>query len=190
MNQNLIMNNENNGLDDVYPRGYRGPHQPEESCMYIVHCTNKAATTWTFFLSQKHLSILTADDEDQLSPEVKKVALKLSADLKALQYNGHLADVVFEFEDRTSVKAHKAILAARSPVFAEMFFKKEASDEGSDDQKVSKGEEGLTHVTISETISDVFQNMLMYIYAGEISTWKLEMIGAEMLAAAEKVSSI
>lgn len=115
----------------------------------------------------------------------KSAALKLSADLKALQYNGHFADVIFELEDGISVKAHKALLAARSPFFADMFRKKVSKDDDDGDPK----EDGLTHIAITDTPSDVFQNVLLYIYAGELSNWKIEMIGAELLVAAEKVTT-
>ncbi|KAH9402625.1 hypothetical protein TYRP_016158 [Tyrophagus putrescentiae] len=129
---------------------------------------------------------------------------KLSTDMKALQFEGHFADVIFHFEnDGTSVRAHKAMLAARSPVFADMFLQggddsKKKNEELGGGQEIEENEEqkkvhkyededGITHVTItSETASDVFQHLLLYIYTGQLSAWKLGVIAADLLVVAHK----
>lgn len=118
---------------------------------------------------------------------------KLSTDMKALQFEGHFADVIFHFEnDGTSVRAHKAMLAARSPVFADMFLQggDDSKKKNEEQKKVHKyeDEDGITHVTItSETASDVFQHLLLYIYTGQLSAWKLGVIAADLLVVAHKV---
>ena len=125
--------------------------------------------------------------------------------MKALQFEGHFADVIFHFEnDGTSVRAHKAMLVARSPVFADMFLQggddsKKKNEELGGGQEIEEDEEqkkvhkyededGITHVTItSETASDVFQHLLLYIYTGQLSAWKLGVIAADLLVVAHKV---
>ena len=80
---------------------------------------------------------------------------KLAANLKDLfLYKDH-ADVTFEFNDGEEVRAHKAILAARVPLFQKM---------------LSSGmiESQTNRVKIEDADARCFADFLLFIYCGEI----------------------
>lgn len=69
--------------------------------------------------------------------------------------------------------AHKAILAARSPVFAAMF-------------EHEMEEKKQNRVEITDMDPEVLKEMLKFIYTGKAPT--IEKLDADLLAAADKVS--
>lgn len=81
---------------------------------------------------------------------------KLSDDLKAALVSDELKDVKFLIGDQ-EIKAHKVVLAARSPVFRKMFATK---------MKESNSNE----VVISDISYDTFEEMLFFIYSGNITS--------------------
>jgi speckle-type POZ protein len=83
-----------------------------------------------------------------------------------------LSDVYFDVGDR-EFKAHKSILALRSPVFAAMF------------EHPTK--EKLTNRVVIEDIEpDVFQELLRFIYTGRLSLSTMNVMATEILSAANK----
>jgi speckle-type POZ protein len=93
----------------------------------------------------------------------------LVRDLGSLLCEGNGADVNFSFPE-SRISAHKAILAARSPVFAAMF---------QHDMQENKANE----VEITDISSTVFKKLLQFIYTGQC---KLEDMAEELLFAADK----
>ena len=85
---------------------------------------------------------------------------------------GLLSDVSLILADGKHFKGHKAILAARSPVFGAMF-----------EHEMEERKNG--RVQILDVESDVFKEMLQFIYTGK--TTKLKEMAPELLAAADKV---
>jgi hypothetical protein len=71
-----------------------------------------------------------------------------------LKNRKHLVDVEFLVQDKT-FPAHRAILAARSPVFADKFEKKKP------------GKDGLHHIRIDGVEPSTMENFLHFIYTGE-----------------------
>ena len=72
-------------------------------------------------------------------------------------------------------KAHKAILATRSPVFGAMF-----------EHEMEESRKG--RVEISDIDPDVFQELLRFIYTG--TTPQLQGMADDLLAAADKVQHL
>ncbi|CAK9303764.1 unnamed protein product [Gordionus sp. m RMFG-2023] len=95
---------------------------------------------------------------------------KLSEDLNALFESQTFSDVVLCVEKK-EFKSHKAILAARSPVFAAMF-------------EHEMEERKLNRVEITDLEEEVLREMLRYIYTGRASN--LERMADDLLAAADK----
>ena len=106
---------------------------------------------------------------------VKVQESNLAPQLGNLIDTGLLSDVSLTLADKTDFKAHKAILAARSPVFRAMF-----------EHEMEERKNG--RVQISDVESDVFKEMLQFVYTGKTS--KLEEMAPELLAAADKVSTL
>ena len=87
---------------------------------------------------------------------------------------GILTDIVIDVVGDRKFHAHKAILAARSPVFAAMFQHRETR-------------EALENrVEITNIDGDVFEGVLFHIYTGEIPAMKVEKIAVQYLAVADK----
>lgn len=78
---------------------------------------------------------------------------KLAEDLSELCTSDENSDVTLKIDDET-ISAHKAILAARSPVFAAMF-----------ENEMSEKKTGI--VNISDCDLEPFNVFLVYIYTGE-----------------------
>ena len=97
---------------------------------------------------------------------------KLTQDYEQFFKNGHLADVVLVAGGR-ELKAHKAILSARSKVFAAMF-------EHSETKEAQE-----SRIEITDLAADVCQQLLRYIYSSNIDS--LDHLAGELLAAADKV---
>lgn len=104
---------------------------------------------------------------------VKIQECNLACQLGNLLDTGLLSDVSLMLADGKHFKAHKAILAARSPVFGAMF-----------EHEMEERKNG--RVQILDVESDVFKEMLQFIYTGKTS--KLNEMAPELLAAADKVS--
>lgn len=99
---------------------------------------------------------------------------KLNEDLLGLFESQKFSDVILSVSGR-EYYAHKAILAARSPVFAAMF-------------EHEMEEKKQNRVEITDMEHDVLKEMLKFIYSGKVSL--LEKMADDLLAAADKVSTI
>lgn len=104
---------------------------------------------------------------------IKVPECNLACQLGCLLDTGLMSDVLLILADGKSFKAHKSILAARSPVFGAMF------EHEMEERKNGK-------VQILDVESDVFKEMLQFIYTGR--TEKLKEMAPELLATADKVS--
>ena len=92
--------------------------------------------------------------------------------LSGLFESMQLSDVTFCIGDR-EFPAHKVILVTRSKVFASMF--------------EYETKENLTNqIDIEDIEPEVFQELLRFIYTGEVSLNKMETIAAGLLIAADK----
>lgn len=98
---------------------------------------------------------------------------KLSEDLGNLFDNERFSDVSLAVNGH-EFQAHKAILAARSPVFAAMF------EHEMEERKQNR-------VAITDVDDEVLKEMLRFIYTGKAPN--LEKMADDLLAAADKVSS-
>lgn len=105
---------------------------------------------------------------------VKVQDCNLASQLGNLLETGLLSDVSLMLADGKTFKAHKVILAARSPVFGAMF-----------EHEMEERKNG--RVQILDVESDVFREVLQFIYTGKTS--KLNEMAPELLAAADKVCS-
>lgn len=92
--------------------------------------------------------------------------------MESLLDSGTFSDVTLCTRGR-EFKAHKAILAARSPVFGAMF-----------EHEMEESRKG--RVEISDIDPDVFHEMLKFVYTG--STPQLQGMADDLLAAADKVN--
>jgi speckle-type POZ protein len=93
--------------------------------------------------------------------------------MEKLLNNGPFSDTVLVVDGR-EFNAHKAILAARSPVFNAMF-----------EHEMKESRKG--RVEISDIDPDVFNEMLKFVYTG--NTPQIQGMAEDLLAAADKVSS-
>lgn len=103
---------------------------------------------------------------------------RLSDDLGQLFHSEKFSDVTLKVKEQENgregeFRAHKAILAARSPVFAAMF------EHEMEEKKQNK-------VEITDMDKSVLEEMLNFIYTGKSAN--LEKMADELLAAADKVS--
>ena len=98
-------------------------------------------------------------------------SIKLSQNLETLLESEKHSDVILLVGGK-KLKAHKNILAARSPVFAAMF-----------EHECKETEESC--VDIVDVDLDVFQELLRYIYTGKVDV--LKQYAAELLIASDKV---
>ena len=98
----------------------------------------------------------------------------LASQIEQLHQNQTLTDLtILVGEHRFPV--HRAILAARSPVFAAMF-------------SHEMREKAEKEVRVEELDAEVFQNLLSFIYKDKINADALNKTSWELLAIAEKVS--
>ncbi|KAJ1525826.1 hypothetical protein ONE63_009027 [Megalurothrips usitatus] len=96
----------------------------------------------------------------------------LSTDMEALLQDGRMADAVLVAEeDGREFRVHKAILGARSPVFAAMF-------------EHDMAESKTSRVVIGDTGSDVLQQVLRYVYTGRVD--HIRELGVELLAVSDR----
>ena len=120
------------------------------------------------FENPKDLSGQTAYDIQQRSNGKEE----LLEDFVKLFENMELCDVTFNVR-RQEFRAHKTILAARSPVFSAMF------------QHPSK-EKMTGIVDVADIEPDVFNELLRYIYTGEVPINVMDEVAVGLLAAADK----
>jgi speckle-type POZ protein len=99
---------------------------------------------------------------------------RLSEDFGQLFENQKFSDVTLAVAGR-EFQAHKAILAARSPVFAAMF------EHEMEERKHNR-------VEILDVEHEVLREMLRFIYTGKAAS--LDKMADDLLAAADKVSSL
>ena len=97
---------------------------------------------------------------------------ELLKDFEKLFENIIHCDVIFNVGDQ-QFPAHKDILAARSPIFAAMF-------------KHSTKENLSGEVDVPDIESNVFKELLRYIYTGEVPLERMDAVAAGLLAAADK----
>ncbi|KAL5510518.1 hypothetical protein EMCRGX_G006078 [Ephydatia muelleri] len=102
------------------------------------------------------------------SPKVPEC--NLSSDLACLLEDGQFSDVMLAVGSH-EFKAHKAVLAARSPVFSAMF-------------EHEMEESRKNRVEISDLDQEVMQEMLAYIYTGKAPN--LKKMADSLLSAADK----
>jgi len=95
----------------------------------------------------------------------------LAQDYESLLKSGKASDVDLIFGDK-HLKAHKAILIARSPIFAAMF------EHDTIENRTGK-------VKIEDIDQETFEELLHYIYSGKIH--KLDRFAMELYNAADKV---
>ena len=105
------------------------------------------------------------------SIQFKVPECRLSEDLSGLFESQKFSDVILSVNGREFF-AHKAILAARSPVFAAMF-------------EHEMEEKKQNRVEITDMDHDVLREMLRFIYTGKAPN--LEKMADDLLAAADKV---
>ncbi|KAL5509121.1 hypothetical protein EMCRGX_G004415 [Ephydatia muelleri] len=103
------------------------------------------------------------------SPKVPEYNLTCSSDLACLLEDGQFSDVMLAVGSH-EFKAHKAVLAARSPVFSAMF-----------EHKMEESRKN--HVEISDLDQEVMQEMLAYIYTGKAPN--LKKMADSLLSAAD-----
>lgn len=101
-------------------------------------------------------SVVTTSRSYPSSPTNTSLSKQLSADLGKLLAEGNHADVVLRVGDAT-LQAHRLILAARSPVFAQMFF-------GSGMRETKPNAE----VLLDDFDLEVVKALLHSLYTGEI----------------------
>ena len=98
---------------------------------------------------------------------------ELVNDFQELFESKKMSDVVFRVQCHR-FRAHKAILAARSPVFAAMF-------------QHSTTRENLTNIVdVPDIDPNVFNVMLRYMYTGQVLSKQMEEVAAGLVAAADK----
>ena len=98
---------------------------------------------------------------------------ELADNMNNLLETGNFSDMALQ-KNNIKIPVHKAILAARSPVFAAMF-----------QHDLEENKQGF--VSITDLDIDVLREMLRFIYTGKVT--KLETMADSLLAAADKVSS-
>ncbi|XP_037817214.1 protein roadkill-like [Lucilia sericata] len=96
---------------------------------------------------------------------------KLNSDFANLFLNPKFADVTIKVKDGHEFKAHKAILSARSEVFAALF-----------DHKMKENDENC--VAITDVDSAVCEEMLRFIYSGKVKNLSTTL--EQLLIAADK----
>ena len=96
---------------------------------------------------------------------------QLPENMNSLLESGQFSDMALQIGE-TKIPVHRAMLAARSPVFAAMF--------GHDLEENKQG-----YVVITDLDSDVLKEMLKFIYTGKVT--QLETMADTLLAAADKV---
>ena len=104
-----------------------------------------------------------------LDPD-RQAKLKVASDLQQLLEQQNLSDVVI-FVNGCRFQAHKAILSARSPVFAAMF-------------RTETREFQTNTVYLDDIEQDVFTELLRFIYTGCANN--LNQVGENLLIAADK----
>lgn len=92
--------------------------------------------------------------------------------MESLLKDGKFTDLIVNVEDK-EFHVHKAILCARSPVFAAMF-------------EHETKEQDENRINIHGIEEDVFEVLLYHIYTGKVQS--LELYAAELFTAADMVS--
>nr|CAB3266537.1 speckle-type POZ protein B [Phallusia mammillata] len=102
--------------------------------------------------------------------QLKVPECRLAMDLQSLLDQSSFTDCIFSV-DGNEYKAHKAVVAARSPVFRAMF-------------EHEMEESKLNRVEIPDISHEVFKEMLSFLYTG--TSPNLDEMAADLLAAADK----
>ena len=178
----------NEQREKVIKNELKFPILANKYCNLIMYeiATPEISSTWPF--SQKgHLTIfceiqtmsnqvITSGKEmcklsaDQFQPFLQSREVFLTA-FQDLFENKNLSDVTLKIQD-SSFPAHKAILAARSPVFAAMF-------------NHELKEKLANEVEISNFKPEVFKEIIRYIYTCKVPPKKMVEFAPEILAAAD-----
>lgn len=96
---------------------------------------------------------------------------RMSSDYKVILNSGVLSDFEFKLKNNESLKAHKVVLCARSPVFYKMF-----TTYMQDAKKSS--------IDLPDINSNTIKEFLRFIYCNEVQN--LETVALELLFIAEK----
>lgn len=111
---------------------------------------------------------------DEITTELIEFGSKeILQDFSRIYEKRLFCDVTFVFTDGNESRAHKAILAARSPVFAAMFTH----------QSTSESLQG--RVEISDASAEVFEHFLAYIYTGQAPS--MDQLAEKLLPLSDKV---
>ncbi|KAJ8678607.1 hypothetical protein QAD02_014394 [Eretmocerus hayati] len=113
---------------------------------------------------------LSCDVKVPLTSKLVAHKMKVVDDLQALLESGQHSDVVLQVENK-SLKMHKYILAARSPVFAAMF-----------NHNMTESQENV--VKITDVSFSVMKEVLRFAYTGEAEN--VDTLAKDLLAAADK----
>ncbi len=117
-----------------------------------------------------HVTVRATHDGSS-RPTSREVSESLADDLGRLLTDGRLFSDVTLLVGERRFAAHKALLAARSPVFRAMF-----------QANTKEGQSG--HVDVVGVDHDVFQRMLAFIYTGRAGD--IGAVAADLLAAADR----
>ena len=121
------------------------------------------------------------EDADELPEKAeleKRSQLSLVQDFSSWILDEKLSNVVLVVREK-ECNAHKAILAARSSVFASMF-------ERNVDEKISGDDLKHNRWEITDIELEVFEELLRYIYSGKIGA-DLNLMADKLFIAADKV---
>lgn len=113
--------------------------------------------------------------EESILKQIKKLSIEKNCDIYGdLLNSGDNSDVILVVGGK-ELKAHKAILAAHSPVFKAMF-------------KCAMKEKSKSRVEIKDLTIDVAKEMLKFIYTGKIGS--IDGFAEGLLQAADKVTDM
>lgn len=149
----------------------RATHLTEKQSNLLANDTLKV---FCGIILNKKFSYSLWDDDVARSYQQSQVALperlQVLDDLEQLLESGKFSDIVFQVGSE-QIRAHKSILASRSPVFAAMF---------EHDMKESQ----VNIVEIHDFDAQVMKNLLLFMYSGKLT--KLNSIICDLMHAADK----
>ena len=130
-----------------------------------------------------HKSVLSSTTDEYTENIAEFESKKIIKDIAEIFYDTKFYDVIFTFPDGKELRAHKVILAYRSPVFKEMFLTLPSNPEG-EVGNFSK-EEKTSQIEITNISVEVFEQFLSYLYTGKIPS--MDLFAKKMLRVAELV---
>ncbi|EFX86049.1 hypothetical protein DAPPUDRAFT_193467 [Daphnia pulex] len=106
-------------------------------------------------------------------PHLNENVMDVMKGLSEMFHKQILCDIQFEFNDGQTIGAHVSILSARSPVFSAMF-------------QSGMVESQTRRVIITDISTEVFRQLLIYLYTGYAPKLEEESMTPPLLEAAEK----